>query len=78
MYTDTINNKSYFLILKTYKVDDLKLNVIKANQNFTRYDKFIIEESHNGKHLKEYYCKLQKMMKLKTFLMKLIQYLKDI
>ena len=50
MYTDIIDNKSYFLTLKTYKVDDIELNVIKSNQNHTRYDKFIIEESNNDIH----------------------------
>ena len=58
IYTDTIDNKSYFLILKTYTIDDLELNVI---QNLTRYDKFIIKEFYNGKHLIWYYCKLPKI-----------------
>ena len=61
MYTDTIDNKSYFLTLKTYTVDDLKLNVIKAIQNPTKYDNLITEESNNGKHLIGYYCKLLKI-----------------
>ena len=39
IYTDTLDNKSYFLTLKTYTVDDLELNVIKATQNPTKYDK---------------------------------------
>ena len=49
------------MTLKTYTVDYLELNVIKAIQNPTRYDKFIIEESNNGKHLIEYYRKLSKI-----------------
>ena len=57
---DTIDNKSYFLTLKTYTVDDLELNAIKVIQNPTWYDKFIIEESNNGKHVKGYYWKLLK------------------
>ena len=61
IYIEIIDNKYYFVTLKTYTVDDLELNVIKAIQNLTRYDKFIIEESNNGKHLIEYYCKLLKI-----------------
>ena len=53
-YTDTIDNKSYFLTLKKYTVNDLELIVIKAIQNLTRYDNFIIEESNNGKILIRY------------------------
>ena len=30
IYTDTIDNKSYLLTLKTYTVDDIELNAIKA------------------------------------------------
>ena len=37
------------------------MNVIKTIQNSTRYDKIIIEESNNGKHLIGYYCKLPKI-----------------
>ena len=37
------------------------MNVIKAIQNFTRYNKFIIGESNIGKHLIGYYCKLPKI-----------------
>ena len=68
IYTDTIDNKSYFLTLKTYTVDDLELNVIKAIQNTTRYDKFIIEESNNGKHLIGYYSKLPKIDEVSNIL----------
>ena len=39
----------------------LELNVIKANQNPTRYDKFIIEKSNNDKQLTGYYSKLPKI-----------------
>ena len=49
------------MTLKTYTVDDLELNFIKSIQNNTRYDKFIIEESNNGKHLIGYYCKFPKI-----------------
>ena len=37
------------------------MNVIKANQNPTRYDKFIIEKSNNDKQLTGYYSKLPKI-----------------
>ena len=60
IYTDTIDNKSYFLTLKAYRIDNLELNVIKAIQNPIRYDKFIIGESNNSKHLIGFYCKLSK------------------
>ena len=79
IYTDTIDNKSYFLTLKTYTVGDLELNFRKKPiQNPTRYDKFIIEESNNGKHLIGYYCKPPKIDEVTNKLMKLIQYLKII
>ena len=48
IFTETIENKSYSVVMKAYTVDDLELNVIKANKNRKRYDKFIIEESNNG------------------------------
>ena len=68
IYIDTIGNKSYFVTLKTYTVDDLDMNFIKAIQNRTRYDKFIIEESNNGKHLIGYYCKLPKIDEIANIL----------
>ena len=68
MKTDTIDDKSYFVALKTYTVDDLKLNVIKAIQNRARSDKFIIEESNNGKHLIGYYFKLPKINEVANIL----------
>ena len=37
------------------------MNFINAIQNPTRYDKFIIKESNNRKHLIGYYCKLPKI-----------------
>ena len=58
--------------MKTYTIDDLKLNIIKANQNRSRYDKFIIEESNNGKHLIGYYGKLPKIDETPNILYELI------
>ena len=46
------------------------MNVIKENQNPTRYDKFINEESNNGKYLMGYYCKLPKIDKIPKILNK--------
>ena len=56
------------MTLKTYTVDDLELKVVKAIQNPARYDKFIIEESNNGKHLIGYYCKLPKIDEVENIL----------
>ena len=44
------------------------MNVIKANQILGRYDKFIIEESNNGKHLIGYYCKLPEIDEIANIL----------
>ena len=54
------------------------MNVIKANQNPRRYNKFITEESKNGKHLIEFYFKIPKFDEIVSILDELIQYLKVI
>ena len=59
--TKIIDNKSYFLTLKTYRVDNLELKVIKVIQNRKRYDNFIIEGSNNGKIFIKYYCWVPKI-----------------
>ena len=68
IYTESIDNKSYFLTLKAYTVDDLELKFIKSNKNYTRYDRFIIEGSNKGKHLIGYYCKLIKIDEIANIL----------
>ena len=67
-----------FVIHKTYTVDDLKLNVIKSNQNRRKYYKFIIEKSNNGKHLISIIASFKKLMKSQILFMKFILYLKVI
>ena len=52
------------------------MNVIKAIQNRKRYDKFIVEESNNGKHLRRYYCKLPKIDEVANILNKVHTVLK--
>ena len=37
------------------------MNVIKEKQNLTIFDKYIVEESNNGKHLIGYYCRIKKI-----------------
>ena len=49
------DNKKYFLTLRTYTAEDSELDVIKANENTTVYDKFIIQESRGNKSLIGYY-----------------------
>ena len=63
--------------MKTYIANNLKLNIIKANQNRTRYDKFIFEESNDGKHLIKYYCKLPKIDEIASIINKALTVLKD-
>ena len=46
------------------------MNVIKAIQNPTRYEKFIIDESNNCKHLIGYYSKLPKIDEVSNILNK--------
>ena len=47
--------KNIFLTLRTYTAEDSELDVIKANENTTVYDKFIIQESRGNKSLIGYY-----------------------
>ena len=77
IYAYTIDNKSYFVTLKKYTIDYLELNVVNANQKQTRYDKFIIEESNNGKHIIGYYCKLPKIDEVANILNEVHTILKD-
>ena len=63
--------------MKTYIANDLELNIIKANQNRTRYDKFIFEESNDGKHLIKYYCKLPKIDEIASITNEALTVLKD-
>ena len=55
IYKDPNDNKEYFLTLRTYTAEDSELDVIKANENTTVYDKFIIQESRGNKSLIGYY-----------------------
>ena len=54
--------------LKTYTVENLELNILIANQNITRFDKLIIEESNKGKHLIRYYCMFSKIDEITNIL----------
>ena len=49
IYEDLGVNKSYFLTLRTYSVDDSELDAIKSKENPTTFDKFVIEELRGHK-----------------------------
>ena len=49
IYKDPNDNKEYFLTLRTYTAEDSELDVIKANENTTVYDKFIIKNQEEIK-----------------------------